>query len=182
MIIKFNLLPIKRPEEKKEEKTYIFLKFYIFLLALLLFGLGGYFFKSTSEISSLEKNKKEKEETLAKYKKIAQKVKKMEAEKEELKKRIETIIMLKNKQGKNLKNLFTIMAKVKSGKLIFTNLKLDSAKATIKGLGLDMDFLALYLDELEKTKEIIKGINLKTAQQKNIGDLKFIDFEVEVQF
>lgn len=182
MIIKFNLLPIKKTEEIKEEKRYIFLKLYVFLLGVLLLGMGIYFFKSSSQISSLEKVKKEKEETLAKYRFIAQKVKKMETEREELKKRIETIVTLKAKQGRNLKNLYTLLAKVNTSKLIFTNLKLEQTKANIKGLGLDMDFLALYLDELEKNTEIIKGVNLKTAQQTNIGNIKFINFEVEVQF
>ncbi|MFN4220592.1 MAG: PilN domain-containing protein [bacterium] len=182
MIVKFNLLPIRKTEEIKEEKRYIFLKLYVFLLSFLLLGMGIYFFKSSSQISSLEKIKKEKEETLAKYRVIAQKVKKMEIEREELKKRIETIVTLKAKQGRSLKNLYTLLAKVNTGKLIFTHLKIEHTKANIKGMGLDMDFLALYLDELEKSTEIIKGVNLKTAQQTNIGNINFINFEVEVQF
>ena len=182
MIIKFNLIPKPKIEEIPEKKKYLFLKFYSLLLILIILGLGAYFIKSQSEISSLEKIKKERETTLNKYKEVASKVKKMESEKEELKRQIETMVNLKAKQGKNLKNLYAILSKVNYGKLIFTNLKLDSSKAVIKGLGLDMDFLALFMEELEKEKEVIKSLNLKTAQQKNVGDLKFIEFVLEMQF
>lgn len=181
MIIKFNLTPRKRIEEVKEKK-FPFLSIYLSLLLTLIIALSVFIIKTQFDISNLRKEKKEKEETLTRYKSIAKKVKEMEREKEELKKRIETIINLKSKQGKNLKNLFALLSNINSGKLILTNLKLDNNRSNLKGLGLDMDFLALYMEELEKTKEIIKGVNLKSAQQKNLNNIKFIEFEIEVQF
>ncbi|MCS7199140.1 MAG: PilN domain-containing protein [Caldimicrobium sp.] len=116
------------------------------------------------------------------YKRIAIKVKEMERENEEIKKRIEIILTLRDAQGKNLKNLANVLRDVPASKLLFSNLKLDNSKAYIKGIGLDMDFLALYLQNLENNKEVIKALNLKTAQQKTIGDLKLIEFELEVSF
>ncbi|MFN3504924.1 MAG: PilN domain-containing protein [Caldimicrobium sp.] len=184
MIIKFNLIPKEKIEEAEriKERTYLFLKLYFVLIIIIILGVSSFVIFKQREISALEITKKEKEETLKKYKHIAQKVKEMEIEKEELKKRIKILVSLRTNQGKNLKNLYTLLSMVNPSKLIFTNLKLESSKANIKGLGLDMDFLAHYMGELEKNKEIVKSVNLKIAQQQTIGDLKFINFELEILF
>ncbi|MFN3302052.1 MAG: PilN domain-containing protein, partial [Patescibacteria group bacterium] len=65
---------------------------------------------------------------------------------------------------------------------IFTNLKLESSKANIKGISLDIDYLANYMGELEKNKDIIKSVNLKVAQQQAIRNLNIINFELEILF
>ncbi|MFN3568331.1 MAG: PilN domain-containing protein [Caldimicrobium sp.] len=184
MIIKFNLIPKEKIEEIEalKERPYLFLKSYFVLLLIMLLGVCSFVILKQREVSLLEKTKKEKEEALTKYKYTAQKVKEMEKDIEELKKRIETLVALKSKQGKNLKNLNILLSMANPSKVIFTNLKLESSKANIKGLGLDMDFLAHYMGELEKNKEIVKNVNLKIAQQQTIGDLKVINFELEVFF
>lgn len=183
MIIKFNLLPreeIITPEVT--EQPPVFLKFYTFLLLFLVITLVIFSYNTQTKISSLESDKKKKEEILKKYKTIAQKVKEMERENEEVKKRIEVIIALKEAQGKHLRNMAHLFQAVEANRLLFNNFKLDSNKAFIKGLGLDMDFLAIYMQNLENNKELFKAVNLKTAQQKSIGDLKLVEFELEVTF
>ncbi len=45
-----------------------------------------------------------------------------------------------------------------------------------------MDFLAYYMQSLESKKDLIKNTNLKTAYQKEIANLKLIEFELEVIF
>lgn len=182
MIIKFNLLPKEKVSPEAREISLIFLKVYISLLLFLLTFLTFLFYTTHNKITSLIQEKKQKEVILEDYKRIAIKVKEMERENEEIKKRIEIILTLRDAQGKNLKNLANVLRDVPASKLLFSNLKLDNSKAYIKGIGLDMDFLALYLQNLENNKEVIKALNLKTAQQKTIGDLKLIEFELEVSF
>ncbi|MEN3039433.1 MAG: hypothetical protein ABDI07_09855 [Candidatus Kryptonium sp.] len=182
MIIKFNLLPKEKIQPEVREKPPIFLKVYTSFLLFTLIILAVIFYNTHNKIVNLTEDKKKKEELLNKYKKIAIKVKEMEKENEEVKRRIEIIISLKEAQGKNLKNLASILSNAQVSKLLFSGLRLDSAKANVKGLGLDMDFLALYMQHLENNKEVIKSVTLKTAQQKTLGDLKLVEFELEVNF
>ncbi len=182
MIIKFNLLPKERVEIEAPEKTPVFLKIYSAILLFFIISVVSLTVNLQNKINYLEKEKKNKEMTLNNYKNIAKKVKNMEKENEEVKKRIETIITLKEAQGKNLRYLAEIISNTNQNQLIFSTLKLDNSKAFIKGLGLDMDFLAIYMQRLEQKKEVIKAVNLKNAQQKVLADLKLVEFELEVLF
>lgn len=182
MIIKFNLIPKEKVEAEIKEKPLIFLKVYSAFLLFFIITIASLIYNTQTKIYSLDKEKKNKEMTLNKYKNIAQKVKVMEKENEEVKKRIETIIALKDAQGKNLRYLDEIMANTSQNQLIFSSLKLENSKAFVKGLGLEMDFLAMYMQKLEQKKDIVKSVNLKNAQQKVVADLKLVEFELEVLF
>jgi type IV pilus assembly protein PilN len=182
MIIKFNLLPKEKIEFEAPEKTPVFLKVYSAILLFFIISVISLTVNVQKKINSLETDKKNKETTLNNYKNIAKKVKTMEKENEEVKRRIETLVTLKESQGKNLRYLAEIISNTNQNQLMFSTLKLDDSKALIKGLGLDMDFLALYMQRLEQKKEIIRSVNLKNAQQKVLADLKLVEFELEVLF
>ncbi|BAU22838.1 hypothetical protein THC_0443 [Caldimicrobium thiodismutans] len=182
MIIKFNLIPKEKLEIEIREKPPVFFKIYSAIFLFFIITMASLIYNIQTKIHSLDKEKKNKELILNNYKNIAKKVKSMEKENEEVKKRIETIIALKDTQGKNLRYLAEIMANTIQNQLIFSSLKLENAKASIKGLGLEMDFLAMYMQNLEQKKDIIKSVNLKNAQQKIVSDLKLVEFELEVLF
>lgn len=182
MIIKFNLIPKEKVEIEVPEKKPIYLKVYSTILLFFIISIVSLTVNLQIKINSLEKEKKNKEMTLNNYKNIANKVKNMEKENEEVKRRIEILITLKESQGKNLRYLAEIISNTSQNQLIFSTLKLDNSKAFIKGLGLDMDFLAIYMQRLEQKKEFIKSVNLKNAQQKVLADLKLVEFELEVLF
>ncbi len=84
-------------------------------------------------------------------------------------------------QGQGLERLFLILKEM-SNKIILTNLKLEVSKAQVKGLSLDVDFLAEYMRRLESQKEQIQAVNLKGVQQKILSDIKFSEFEIEILY
>ncbi len=185
MIIKFNLLPKEQREEILEKeaffKKHLFLKIYLFLIFLVVFLLGILTYVNYTQFNSLKKLKADKENQLQKYKNIAKKIKTLEKEEQEVRKRIETIIDLKKLQGQGLERLFLILKEM-SNKIILTNLKLEVSKAQVKGLSLDVDFLAEYMRRLESQKEQIQAVNLKGVQQKILSDIKFSEFEIEILY
>ena len=182
MILKFNLLPKKIVEVKAEERPFSFVKIYFSILSFIILSLILIAYNNYSTIKNLEKQRNEKQFLLNKYKNIAKKVKELEKESEEIKKRIETVVNLKKNQGRNLKYFAEVIKEIQPEKLILTNLKIQNDNAYLKGLSLNMDFLAFYMQTLENKKDIIKNVNLKTAFQKELADLKLVEFELEVKF
>ena len=182
MIIKFNLLPKESVEVETKERTLSFFKIYFSILSFIILSLILLIHNNYSIYKKLEKEKNEKQILLNKYKNIAKKVKNLEKENEEIKKRIETVVNLKKDQGKNLKYLAELIKEIQPDKLILTNLKIQNDNCYLKGLSLDIDFLAYYMQSLEGKKDLIKNVNLKTAYQKEVSDLKLVEFELEVKF
>jgi len=183
MIIKFNLIRQEEKEiEKIEIKKFPFLKFYFSLIVFLFISLTMIFYEKSKTIKKLDSEKNEKQMILSKYKNIANKINKLEKENEEIKKRIETIVNLKKNQERELKKLAELLYESDSDKILLTNLKIDSNKGNIKGLSLDMDYLAYYMQSLEKKKDLIKEVILKTATQKESNEFKLIEFEIEVNY
>jgi type IV pilus assembly protein PilN len=182
MIIKFNLLQKKIVEVESKEKKLSFFKIYFSILSFIILSLIFLIYNNYSIYKNLEREKKEKLVLLNKYKNIAIKVKNLEKENEEIKKRIEIVVNLKKDQSKNLKYLAELIKDVKPDKLILTSLKIQNDNCYLKGLSLDMDFLAYYMQSLEGKKDLIKNVNLKTAYQKEVSDLKLVEFELEVKF
>lgn len=183
MIIKFNLLSIEDTLSIESKKIgTLFIKIYFIMILFVIFILSIFIYNTQSTLSSLELDKRKKEEALKKDKDIAQKVKAMEKENEEIKRKIEIILTLKEEQDKNLKLMANLFLHVEANRLLFNKFKLDSSKAHIKGMCLDIDFLAIYLQNLENKKELFKAINLRTVQQKTIGEIKLVEFDLEVNF
>jgi len=182
MIIKFNLLPQKVEVERKIKRGVPFLKSYFILILMSFSVMAGLFYRNINIIKKYEKDKAELQLQINNYKTRLAKIKELERESLEIKKRIETILELKKAQGKKLYHLAEILKEVQPDRLIITNFNLKEDKAYIKGIGLDMDFLAHYMGALESKKEIIKNVNLKIATQKEAGEFKLVEFELEVQF
>lgn len=183
MIIKFNLLKLQKKEEPVViEKRITFIKVYLVLLALTLAGIVGAFFYYQTEIKSLEKEKAEKEQKLKEYQVLAQKVKQLEEENEEIKKRITTILSLKKLQGQKLKVIDSIFSSIGNNKILFSNLILESSRASFKALSVDLEYIANYLNTLESNKELFKYVELKKTVQQKKGVLNYIEFETEVGF
>lgn len=182
MILKFNLLAKKVIEIKTEERRFSFVKIYFSLLFFIIFSLILMTYNNYSTIKNLEKERNRKQILLNKYKTIAKKVQDLEKVNEEIKRRIETIVNLKRNQGKTLKYFGEVIKEIQPEKLLLTNLTIQNDNAYLKGLCLDMDFLAHYMQLLENKKDIIKNINLKTAFQKEMTNLKLVEFELEVKF
>ncbi len=179
MIIKFNLLPKKeviKIEEKKEE--YIFLKTLFIIFIVIVVTIIGEGIRLQYNLNNLQKEKEKKQKQLVEYRTIAEKVKIMEKEIEEIKKHILTIIDLKKKQGEMLQKIEAIIVNIEKNKIVFTQLTLDPSKAELIGISSDLKDIGHYLKNLENQKEFIKEVNLNETNKKEA----YIEFKAGVVF
>jgi len=184
MIIKFNLLPHKKKIIKTSKKviSLSFAHVYVFVLIIIFAFIIGAVINVELNLRKLEKEKREKEEYLNRYKSIAIKVKKLEEEKEDIKKRINAIIELKKDQGQRLRVLYYIISEVKENKVLISTLKADPGKGYIKGYAFSLEDVANYLKNLEVNKQVFKNVELRSAVTKQLGEYSLVEFESEVQF
>jgi type IV pilus assembly protein PilN len=179
MIIKFNLLPKKEPIRIEEEKEgFVFLKTFliIFIAVILTIFAEGVNLQYT--FKNLKNEKVEKEKRLVEYKKIAEKLKELEKENEELKKRISTIIALKENQGKGLQRIDTLIGNIGKNRIVFTELSVDISNASMSGVSSDLKDIAGYLKNLENIKELVKEVSLNKTEKKG----GYIEFKAGVLF
>lgn len=182
MIIKFNLIKTHKEEVVLIEKRLSFIKIYLILFFFTLAGVIGGFFYLQMTIKKLETQKVEKEQKLNEFKNLAQRVKQLEQENEEIKKRITTIVNLKKLQGKKLRIIDSLISSIGDNKILFTNLFLENNKGSFKGLSVDLEYIANYLNILEKNKEVFKYVELKKTVQQKKGVLNYVEFETEIGF
>lgn len=179
MIIKFNLLPKKEPVRVEEEKErLVFLKTFLIIFLVVITTILAEGFRLQYALKNLENEKLEKEKKLTEYKKIAERLKELEKENEELKKRISTIIALKENQGKGLQRIETLIENIGRNRIVFTELSVELSKADISGVSSDLKDIAGYLKSLENTKEIIKEVSLNKTEKK----AGYIEFKAGVLF
>jgi len=184
MIIKFNLLPQEKrvTQARKKIISLSFGYFYVFTLIVFLLLIIATMFYIEWELKNLEQEKNEKKALLDKYKTIALRVKKLEEENEEIKKRINAIIELKKEQGQTLRMVYYVIYGIKENKILINNLKVEKGRGIIKGYAVSYEDVANYLKNLEQSKEVFKKVEIKSAISKVIADYPLVEFEGEVQF
>ncbi len=184
MILKFNLLPKEKLEtlEAESRKKYQFLKLAGILIFLTIFSITSTTFYFFYKIHSLNSAKKELLQKINKYKKIAKKVKTMEKENREIRQRIITILKLKSQQAILLKRLDYLLQAIDDNKVFFSDLKISEDRAQIKGISMDLEYIANYLKNLEKNKKIVKDVILKNTIKKGTEEVPYIEFNTEVKF
>ena len=179
MIIKFNLLPKKEPISVEEEKErFVFLKTFLIIFLVVIITILAEGIRLQYSFKNLRNEKVEKEKKLVEYKKIAEKLKELERENEELKKRISTIIALKENQGKGLQRIDTLIGNIGKNRIVFTELSVEISKADMSGVSSDLKDIAGYLKNLESVKDIIKEVSLNKTEKKE----GYIEFKAGVLF
>ncbi len=179
MIIKFNLLPKKEPIRVEEEKErFVFLKTFLIIFLAVIITIFAEGVHLQYAFKNLKNEKVEKEKKLVEYKKIEEKLKELEKENEELKKRISTIIALKENQGKGLQRIDTLIGNIGKNRIVFTELSVEISNASISGVSSDLKDIAGYLKNLENIKEIVKEVSLNKTEKKG----GYIEFKAGVLF
>lgn len=179
MIIKFNLLPKRGLIKVEEEKErFVFLKTFliIFIAVILTIFVEGFRLQHT--LKTLKNEKVEKEKRLVEYKKVAEKLEELEKENEELKKRISTIVSLKENQGKGLQRIETLIGNLGKNRIVFAELSVGISNANMNGISSDLKDIAEYLKNLENVKELVKEVSLNKTEKKE----GYIEFRAEVLF
>ena len=184
MILKFNLLPRERLEalEAESKKKYQFLKLAGIAILLTFLSISFTSIYLAYKIHFLKSIAKDLSLELSKYKFIAQKVKAMEKENKEIKQRILTILKLKKQQAQILKRLDCLLRAIDNNKIFFNNLEITVSRAQIKGVSMDLEYIANYLKNLERNKNIIKDVILKNTVKRESQAIPYIEFNTEIRF
>lgn len=181
MIVKFNLAPEKEPQDGViNRSSHKSLKILSAILLILISGIIVLTVKTERELRALERQKREKNELLLKYKTIANKIKDLEKRNEEIERKIRIIVALKEKQDLTLKRMSTLFTYAEKKRVYFTNFQMNETQARVRGISFDIDLVANYMDLIETNRNIIKSINLKFAKTKEF--ISYYNFEIEVVF
>jgi len=178
MIIKFNLVPEEKVKKKKIEPSINFNKIFIGVISgviiIMVILIGFMEFKSYK----LAKELRKETAILRRYKNIAQEVKRLEKQTEEIKNRIVIMLRLRNYQRLQMEKFFCLFKNIGYNALFLTDFVFFPDKAVIKGLSLSLNDIANYLSRLEKANKLISKANVKNIQKKE----NFLQFDINVEF
>ena len=185
MIIRFNLVPKydKEKEKKKKKKIEInYIKLFFVCILGVLFTIISSFIFLEYKLNRLEKLKRLKIAERNTYKKIIPKIKQLEEQHKEITQKILTILSLKKKQGQILYTYYIIVSSIGDNDITFKNLTINSQKALLKGVSLDLEDVANFLQTLEFHKEILETIELENIYKKKVGGIEIVEFNTKIFF
>jgi len=174
-MIYINLLPVREIKRRKKAKKQIvtvgtaFFCFLIFL-ALLIFN-------QSSEITTLRKKENQLKQEKEPYVRILADIKKIEADKEILIKRIEIIHTLRQYASLTVRVLDEIANVTPPRRMWLTSLSQSGNELKLTGMALDEQTIAKYMDDLERSP-YIQQVNLINAAMKKYAERELKEFSI----
>lgn len=160
-MIRINLLPFRAARRKENIKRQITVYFLSIVLALVV--MGYLFLNLSSTLSALSVQKDEKKREFARYEVVVRKIKAIEKKVREIQTKLDVIRELeKNKTGPVFL-LDEIAMAVPKNRLWLTSLKERKGTLTLTGTAMDNDTVALFMDNLERSKHIT-SVDLKRTR------------------
>ena len=160
-MIRINLLPFRAARRKENIKRQITVYFLSIVLAFVV--MGYLFLNLSSTLSALAVQKDEKNREFARYAVVVRKIKAIEKKVREIQTKLDVIRELeKNKTGPVFL-LDEIAMAVPKNRLWLTSLKERKGTLTLTGTAMDNDTVALFMDNLERSKHIT-SVDLKRTR------------------
>ena len=160
-MIRINLLPFRAARRKENIKRQITVYFLSIVLAFVV--MGYLFLNLSSTLSALAVQKDEKNREFARYAVVVRKIKAIEKKVREIQTKLDVIRELeKNKTGPVFL-LDEIAMAVPKNRLWLTSLKERRGTLTLTGTAMDNDTVALFMDNLERSKHIT-SVDLKRTR------------------
>ena len=181
MIIRFNLVP-KYEREKKRKIEIDYVKLFFICILIVVFAIITSFVVLEYKLNRLERLKRLKIAERNTYKKIIPKIKQLKEQHKEITQKILTILSLKKKQGRVLYVYYIIASSIEKNDITFKNLTINSQKALLKGISLDLEDVANFLQTLESHKEILKTIELENVYKRKVGGIGIVEFNTQIFF
>lgn len=152
--------------------------FWIFLIVLLLvIGAGiGYTMVLDMQIQSLQAVLTVKQKKVKKMGTYQKKIKELEKKVTAFKQRIEVIKNIRQKQNLPVIYLDVLVSHLPKRKLWFNNLQLNGDKIRFKGVALDNQVLARYIEVLRRSRYVQKAAIVFTSRKK-VDKYDLVNFE-----
>jgi type IV pilus assembly protein PilN len=172
-MIKINLLPYREKEKKENVSRQISITVGSFLAVILL--LIAIQFNLSSNISSLETQVKEEENTNKELNKKIGDIEKFKKNKNELEQKLGVIKTLEENRIAPVKTLDDLAALVPQKNIWLVKLTQKDQQLTIEGVGRDNIAVADFMKIVE-TFDAIKSIDLKLSKKTEIGGITMQQF------
>lgn len=172
-MIKINLLPYREKEKKENVSRQISITVGSFLAVILL--LIAIQFNFSSNISSLETQVKEEENTNKELNKKIGDIEKFKKNKKELEQKLAVIKTLEENRIAPVRTLDDLAALIPQKNIWLVKLTQKDQQLTIEGVGRDNIAVADFMKTVENF-DAIKSIDLKSSKKTEIGGITLQQF------
>jgi type IV pilus assembly protein PilN len=178
-MIRINLLPFRAARKRENIRRQLSVSGLLFLLFLLILIVLSISLRS--KVSDLKSQQSNKKTELEGYKKELDEIKNLEKMISEINTKLDVIKQLEKDKTGPVLLLSCISDAVPKDKLWLTTLKESGGVLTLTGTAMDNETVALFMNNLENAKDMIKSVDLKSATLKEMQQykLKVSDFVLE---
>jgi len=174
-MIRINLLP----KDKIKKKVIPLKGIYFGLLVLAALGIIASFAWLTYQKKTYHQQIAKLEKEISKYRIVEKKIKEIEKSKKEATLRLKILSRLLKNSPKMIKNVSITVQKIPYKQLYFTEYDYKDKEITIKGNAIDLETVAHYIDNLEKTQEFSR-VDLEGTNIKKVKDYKLTTFSIKI--
>ncbi|RPI77696.1 MAG: hypothetical protein EHM45_08200 [Desulfobacteraceae bacterium] len=176
-MIRINLLPFRaaRKKENIRKQLSIFGLSIFAMVILLIYGV----YLLTSEVNRLKKVDKDLRNELAALEKVEKEIKKMENEIKEIEKKLNVIKELDSKKTGPVHLLDQLSMAIPKDKLWVISLNETGGMLKLKGVAMDNETVALFMNNLEKSS-FFTNIELEGTKSRDLAKyrLSVADFSL----
>ncbi|MCO4770337.1 MAG: PilN domain-containing protein [Deltaproteobacteria bacterium] len=176
-MIRINLLPVRAARKKEEVQRQLIL-FTIFLVGVLLVGIG-ILQANRSNLANVQQSNRQLEAEIADLKKIIGEVDEYKKQKALLEKKLEVIRKLKADKTGPVHMLDELALRIPE-KLWLESIDEANNKVTLKGVSINNEVIATFMNKLEDSTYFAE-VFLVSIQAREEGDLKLKEFTITSQ-
>jgi type IV pilus assembly protein PilN len=178
-MIRINLLPFRAARKREDIRRQVSISGLLLLLFLVI--LAVWFIAINNNASDLRNQETSKTAELEGYKKELEELKNLEKMIKETQTKLDVIKELEKGKTGPVLLLSAIADAVPANKLWLTSLKEGGGTLTLTGTAMDNETVALFMNNLEASKDVISSVDLKNATGKEIPQykLRVSDFSME---
>jgi type IV pilus assembly protein PilN len=174
-MIRINLLPFRAARKKENIRKQVVIFFLSIFLVISLLGYFVIFY--TSKVNALKDRDKQLKTELATLEKVEKEIKQMEKEIKEIEDKLNVIKELDAKKTGPVHLLDGIAMAIPRDKLWLVSLSESGKSLILKGVAMDNETVALFMNNLEKIK-FIASVELESTKSRDVAkyNLRVSDF------
>jgi type IV pilus assembly protein PilN len=176
-MIRINLLPVRAQIRKENVRQLI--SVYLLSLVLLVIGILYLWVSQNYQVSRLQTNLQQVKAEVDKYAKYDKILKELQAKKETLEKKRQTIVELQMDRDKLVRVLALLSVTVPPERVWFEKLTQSGGSITVDGVALSNETIVEFMRSLESSPYVDKGsVNLLHSRLTTIGGMKLREFRM----
>jgi type IV pilus assembly protein PilN len=176
-MIRINLLPVRAQIRKENVRQIISL--YLLSVALVAVGILYLWVSQSYQISSLATRLKQVQAEVANYAKYDKMLKELQAKKETLEKKRQTIVQLQQDRDKLVRTLALLSVNIPRDRVWFEKMTQSGGTITVDGVALSNETIAEFMRSLESSPYVDKAsVNLVHSRLTTIGGVRLREFRM----